>query len=154
MGTNRILLGNRSTGGYGLYVSKTGDNVIDTTNPLAFDSRTGTGWSIKQAGQFATSGAQNIAHNLGYNPLFAIRYCTSSELSSNVATKVFTPSYVHATERDDTVPFEPEFTFDGFGAYVHFNGTNNIRVTTVGSTTLYYSYIVFNEPDFTGGKGL
>ena len=28
---NRILMGNRSTGGYGLYVSKTGDNVLDTT---------------------------------------------------------------------------------------------------------------------------
>ena len=52
---NRILLGNRSTGGYGLYVSKTGDNVLDTTNPLAFDSRTGTGWAVKDYGQFIIS---------------------------------------------------------------------------------------------------
>ena len=36
---NRVLLGNRSAGGYGLYVSKSGNNVIDTANEnLLFQS--------------------------------------------------------------------------------------------------------------------
>ena len=30
---NRILAGNRSTGGHGLYVSRTGEDVTSTTNP-------------------------------------------------------------------------------------------------------------------------
>ena len=37
---NRVLLGNRATGGYGLYVSKTGSNVLTCSdNELIFDSR-------------------------------------------------------------------------------------------------------------------
>ena len=36
---NRVLLGNRATGGQGLYVSRAGDDVATTGNPLAFDSR-------------------------------------------------------------------------------------------------------------------
>ena len=52
---NRVLMGNRATGGYGLYVSKTGDDVLTTTNPMAFDSRTGTGWAVKDYGQFIIS---------------------------------------------------------------------------------------------------
>lgn len=36
---NRVLLGNRATGGYGLYVSKSGSNVLDATNAnLLFSS--------------------------------------------------------------------------------------------------------------------
>lgn len=153
MGTSRILIGNRSTGGYGLYVSKTGDEVTNTSNPLAFDSRTGTGWSIKQAGQFTVSGTQTISHNLGYNPLFAVRWCTSSQISSNVATKVYSPSYAHATERDESVPGELEIDFDSFGCFVRHGNTNSLIVSST-SGTLYVSYIIFNEPDFTGGKGL
>ena len=37
---NRVLLGNRSTGGYGLYVSKEGQNVLTCADKeLIFDSR-------------------------------------------------------------------------------------------------------------------
>ena len=65
---NRILIGNRATGGYGLYVSKTGEDVLTTTETLAFDSRTGTGWTVKkiQESSIAWNGADHdIAHNLG-----------------------------------------------------------------------------------------
>ena len=44
---NRVLVGNRSTGGYGLYVSKANSNVLDCDDKdLLFDSRekaSGTG---------------------------------------------------------------------------------------------------------------
>jgi len=153
MGTSRILIGNRSTGGYGLYVSKTGDEVTNTTNPLAFDSRTGTGWSIKQAGQFTVSGSQTINHGLGYTPLFAVRWCTSSQISSGVATKVYSPSYAYAVERDETVPGELEIEVGQFGCLVKHGDTNNLVIINL-TGTIYVSYIIFNEPDFTGGKGL
>ena len=86
---NRVLMGNRATGGYGLYVSKTGDDVLTTTNPMAFDSRTGTGWAVKDYGQFIISaGGADVTktHNLGYNPLVAIRWSTS--ITSGVSTLV------------------------------------------------------------------
>ena len=36
---NRVLLGNRSTGGYGLYISKAGSNVLNCDlNDLTFNS--------------------------------------------------------------------------------------------------------------------
>ena len=89
---NRVLMGNRATGGYGLYVSKTGDDVLTTTNPMAFDSRTGSGWAVKDYGQFIISaGGADVTktHNLGYNPLVAIRWSTS--ITGGVATTVFNP---------------------------------------------------------------
>ena len=48
----------------------------------------------------------NYHHGLGYNPLFAVRWCTSSQISSGVATKVYSPSYALAAERDASVPGE------------------------------------------------
>ena len=53
---NRVLLGNRSAGGYGLYVSKSGNNVIDTDNAnLLFNSSitdTSTGITSKNGQTF------------------------------------------------------------------------------------------------------
>lgn len=162
---NRILLGNRSTGGYGLYVSKTGDNVLDTTNPLAFDSRTGTGWAVKDYGQFIISaGGADVTktHNLGYNPLVAIRWSTS--ITSSVATLAFNPCESF-DEREREVDDQAHITETSSGlTWSHVN-TNSIIIknksgTVVnGSTTdtgddLYIAYIIFYEPDFTGGRGI
>ena len=74
---NRVLLGNRSTGGYGLYVSKEGQNVLTcASKELVFDSRahrTGlvyagaTGLNLNDsADNFLTTGSKA---NLGYPPL-------------------------------------------------------------------------------------
>ena len=75
---NRVLLGNRSTGGYGLYVSKANSNVLTCDRKeLLFDS------SQKRAGEVYAGGSQSsIAgnasqsflstgskDNLGYIPL-------------------------------------------------------------------------------------
>ena len=154
---NRVLLGNRATGGYGLYVSKTGENVLDTANAMAFDSRTGTGWTIQSWGQGTISTSQGneatvaLTHNLGYNPLFVVRWCTANEITSNVATKVFTPRFAHTVLT--TGGSEPEISDSGYGCSAHHHSTSTITVTAYG-VTIYYSYIIFNEPDFTGGLGL
>jgi len=54
---NRVLLGDRSVGGYGLYVSKSGNNVIDTDNAnLLFNSSiidSGAGIESKNGQTFA-----------------------------------------------------------------------------------------------------
>ena len=63
---NRVLLGNRATGGYGLYVSRAGDDVTTTGNPLAFDSRSACTLLVHSYGQgIATNGNQiNIGNSL------------------------------------------------------------------------------------------
>ena len=74
---NRILAGNRSTGGYGLYVSKAGSNVLTCDRKeLLFDSSQkragevyagGTQSSLSTSGQnFLTTGSKS---SLGYIPL-------------------------------------------------------------------------------------
>lgn len=157
---NRILVGNRSTGGYGLYVSKTGEDVLTTTEGLAFDSRAGNSTGIKTQGQGSTSTTATIVHGLSYDPLFAVRWCTSAELDgSNVATKVFDPRYQHMISV--TGGAEPDFSFTGYGCKA-FHATNasnqkELRISSAalgGSLTIYYAYIIFHEPDYTGGLGL
>ena len=162
---NRVLMGNRATGGYGLYVSKTGDDVLTTTNPMAFDSRTGTGWAVKDYGQFIISaGGADVTktHNLGYNPLVAIRWSTS--ITSGVSTLVFNPCESF-DERERESGGQANITETSSGlTWSHVNtnsiiiknksGTITNGVTTSTGDDLYIAYIIFFEPDFTGGRGI
>ena len=162
---NRVLMGNRATGGYGLYVSKTGDDVLTTTNPMAFDSRTGTGWAVKDYGQFIISaGGADVTktHNLGYNPLVAIRWSTS--ITSGVSTLVFNPC-ASFDEREREVGGQANIRETSSGlSWSHVNtnsiiiknqsGTIEDGVTTDTGDDLYIAYIIFFEPDFTGGRGI
>ena len=152
---NRVLLGNRSSGGYGLYVSKDGENVL-TADSLLFDSRTGTGWSIATYGEdsFDTwnEADHTITHNLGYKPLVAIRW--SHTITSGKSTEVYSPCWSeHMVEQN----FGPDRPYRGGLRWYH-SSTNAIVVqnmaTTYAQGLIYYGYIIFNEPDFTGGRGL
>jgi len=156
---NRILAGNRSTGGYGLYVSRTGEDVTSTTNALAFDSRAGNSPVIYDAGEGilgTTANAQaTITHNLGYTPLFAVRWCTQAEISGGVATKVFDPRYSHMVSI--TYPEGiAEIQLVPYGIFVTPSSSDLKirRFMLTGGDSVYYSYIIFNEPDYTGGLGL
>ena len=158
---NRILAGNRSTGGYGLYVSRTGEDVTSTTNALAFDSRAASSPVVHSAGDGTIAGSTNlgsatIAHNLGYIPLFAVRWCTQDELDgNNKATKVFDPRYSHMisiTEPEgiETLELVP------YGIFVTMGSTNLViqKFMKASSDDVNYAYIIFKEPDYTGGLGL
>ena len=58
---NRVLAGNRSTGGYGLYVSKANSNVLTCDRKeLLFDS------SQKRAGDVYAGGAQSSTSGQNY----------------------------------------------------------------------------------------
>tara|TARA_B100001778_G_C18558923_1_gene616802 strand:- start:877 stop:1383 length:507 start_codon:yes stop_codon:yes gene_type:complete len=88
---NRVLLGNRSTGGYGLYVSKEGQNVLTCADKeLIFDSRanrTGlvyagaTGLNLgDSADNFLTTGSKA---SLGYPPLVVVSEKNTGERYSS-----------------------------------------------------------------------
>ena len=56
---------------------------------------------------------------------------------------------------------EPDFSFTGYGckAFYATNASSQkcLRISSVapsGSLTIYYAYIIFHEPDYTGGLGL
>ena len=161
---NRILIGNRATGGQGLYVSQDGDNVLTTTNALQFDSRMAASAIVHSFAQGTIGGnsVADITHNLGYTPTFAFRWNYATELdSNNRATQVYSPCITDsATE---------EFGGDGFagsiqwGASAGHSSVNNIRITNFHQTTedfgshtatIYYAIVIFHQEDFTGGQGL
>ena len=109
---NRVLLGKRGSD-FGLFVSRSGQNVETSTDPLAFDSRAaetlivssfGQGILVPQV-QHRTTGNQltytfdsttynqhqaTITHNLGYIPCYAVRFCTANQISNSVATSSYT----------------------------------------------------------------
>ena len=74
---NRVLAGNRSTGGYGLYVSKANSNVLTCDRKdLLFDSSQKRAGEVYAGGNQGTigTGGQNIyttgsKDSLGYIPL-------------------------------------------------------------------------------------
>ncbi len=164
---NRVLIGNRATGGYGLYVSQSGENVLDTTNALQFDSRMGASTIVHSYGQGSIAGgasAHSITHSLGYNPLFAVRWSNPEDISSGVATKTYN---VADSEMTYTEYEEEEESASGgatWGCSVGHANTNTITIANLSSAsgdnssatlrTLYYAFVIFHETDFTGGRGL
>jgi len=75
---NRVLLGNRSTGGYGLYVSKANSNVLTCDRKeLLFDSSQKRGGEVYAGGSQSSIGGTSsqsflstgTKDNLGYIPL-------------------------------------------------------------------------------------
>ena len=160
---NRVLIGDRSTGGYGLYVSKNGEDVLTTTNSLQFDSRMGASAIVHSYGQGSISGNSNVTvtHNLGYNPTFAVRWSDSGDISGGVATKAYSPntsSSTFVTYEEEEVDEEGEVNW---GCEVSHINTNSIRITNesnndMGLTnrTIYYAIVIFHEADITGGQGL
>ena len=82
---NRVLMGNRSTGGYGLYVSKAGNNNVLSCDrkELLFDS------SQPRAGEIYAGGSQSSLGNSGQNFL-----TTSSKSSLG-----YIPMVVHSEDK-------------------------------------------------------
>ena len=169
---NRVLIGNRATGGQGIYVSQNGEDVLTTTNALQFDSRMGASVIVNSFAQGTITGnssgtaSADISHNLGYNPLFAVRWNTANEISGGVATKVYTPTastgeFIEMEDGGDEIESEGEINF---GMEVQHLNTNTIRIfnrfsvggdlDTLSVPTLYYAIVIFHEADFTGGIGL
>ena len=162
---NRVLLGKRGTSDFGLFVSRSGDDVLTTTNPLSFDSRAPTSLTVHSFGQgilvpsnltnsfggtlsytfegttyssSSTSGTTTITHNLGYVPAFAVRWCTGAEMGFRVgvgAIPAFGDEPSNALEIDGPTVTSGEDTYLDFG--VIFEGTGRTLKNTPRPVTVY-----------------
>ena len=103
----RLVLG-KAGSDYGLFVSKSGTDVVNDSGALTsgdnllFDSRVGIGsLPLKFHGQ-GTLGppatrtdtvkgdtSTTITHSLGYKPFVIVQWCFSTDVSSGVATKMY-----------------------------------------------------------------
>ena len=188
---NRVLVGKRGSE-FGLFVSRAGVDVTDTslTTPLSFDSRAATSLNVHSFGQGIltafndgngapqqsitfggvtyTSSTVTITHNLGFVPAFAVRWNRYSDLSSGLATKVYSPFVTNRQEEttegdDDEAETNPVSDADGGLDAVMSSTTlelenanrdyHNINSsTTVGdSAAICYAYVIFKEENFING---
>ena len=158
---NRVLLGNRSTGGYGLYVSKNGEDVLTTTNALQFDSRMGASFIIHSYGENSIAGggaAHTITHNLGYRPVVAIRW--SESITSGKATAVYNPAEQtmdYAEMDGDEEVGSGEATWGMTWEHISDNAFKISNASAADGDidsatlrTLYYAWVIFHE-DSLGG---
>tara|TARA_B110000858_G_scaffold195620_1_gene252447 strand:- start:257 stop:817 length:561 start_codon:yes stop_codon:yes gene_type:complete len=184
---NRVALGN-ANGEYGLYVSQKGDNVLNPSKQLSFDSRAFNGLSVHAFGEGtinAPSGGSTVRStsalgytNLGFSPLFALRYSFAGEISSGKATKVRSPSIFGGVEdvQDFNGQTEEETVYTetksggasataGASSIVirnHYGGKTVVvsqgsgpsQVTNQNAQAIKYAYIIFGVEDFTGGQGI
>ena len=99
----RILLG-KAGSDYGLFVSKSGTDVVNNSNVLTsgenllFDSRVGIGslplkfhgqGTISAPATVGTPATTTITHSLNYKPFVIVQWCFTTDLSSGVATKMY-----------------------------------------------------------------
>ena len=193
---NRVLLGKRGSD-HGLSVSRSGVDVTDTslTTPLSFDTNASASLLVHSFGQGVlvptdpanasytiggvtyTADSIEITHGLGYKPAFAVRWCTPRELSSGVATKVWTPFFQQTTdvvsEEDEELDTQEEIYegFMGLTARVLNSSPFKIEIqnqmglgesisslatsgTNADGAICLYSYVIFTEPNFTNGESL
>ena len=198
---NRVLLGKRGSD-FGLFVSRSGVDVTDTssTTPLSFDSQAASSLLVHSFGQGAlvplepanasytidgvtyTADTVNITHGLGYQPAFAVRWCTPRELTGSgtnadpyLATKVWTPFFQQTTtiidegeEEEESQEYEGTM---GLTAFAASSGNFEIEISnqmgisdTISSlktsgtdafgAICLYSYVIFTEPNFLNGESL
>ena len=198
---NRVLVGKRGSD-FGAFVSRSGVDVTDTssTTPLSFDSQAASSLLVHSFGQGAlvpiepantsytidgttfTSHNIVITHGLGYQPAFAVRWCTPRELTGSgtvadpyLATKVWTPFFQQTTtEVDDGDEEEEVQVYEGtmgltafaassgnFGIELenHMGISDTISSLKTSGTDAFgaiclYSYVIFTEPNFLNGESL
>jgi len=187
---NRVIVGKRGSK-HGVFVSKSGVDATasSSTTPLSFDSNAANGLNVHSFGQgvlvpsqpeslsFAFGGTTytadeiDITHSLGYIPAYAVRWTTLGNISSGLATKVWTPHYFEdVVERDEADGDDEEdiVTFtgtSGCSAYAHSNNVIRIRnemgnpdhtVNGVNNnlSMVFYSYVIFHTENFKNGESL
>lgn len=194
---NRVILGKRGgSSDYGLYVSRDGVNVADSTSttPLSFNADAANSLMVHSYGQgvlvpieptnasFAYGGVTytahdiEITHGLGFRPAYAVRWCRYPDISSGVATQVWSPSYreridfENCEEEEDGQEECDEYTrAGGIFAYANSNSPYKINIENMyfdddeftttsihsnGSSVVFYSYVIFNTEDFKNGESL
>jgi len=179
---NRVVLGARGSD-KGIFASQNAVDVTTGSGALAWDSRAVANLNVHLYGQGILAAEQEnhtysgttytndevtITHNLGYKPAFAVRWCTDAEISSGVATKVWSPN--EGWNYDEVVEGEEEeeetFSYEtAIGCETTLtNTTLKIRncsyseddgaAYTDYTYPMFYSYIIFTAENFLGGQSL
>jgi hypothetical protein len=139
----RLVLG-KAGSDYGLFVSKSGTDVVNDSGTLTngdnllFDSRVGIGsLPLKFHGQ-GTLGLPStrtdtlkgdtfttITHNLGYKPFVIVQWCFSTDVTSGVATKMYPAMHFYYDEYDYDIDGSREEEFNAeFKGGVWFEVSN------------------------------
>ena len=163
--TDRVLIGKRGTSDFGLFVSRSGQDVKTSTQPLGFDSRAAESLIVSSVAQgilvpnvLTTSGTQvsrsyngttynqhtaTVTHNLGYIPAYALRWCTFNQISSGVATETYPPFHYYNEV--------PEITEEEEGEEEVFPGSSGESGLLVTSTTThaipFKNMVIMNHDD-------
>ena len=136
---NRILIGNRATGGYGLYVSKAGSDVLTCApKDLLFDSRQGVGSGLVYAGgqlgsltasagkNFLTTGSKQ---GLGYIPLVitaeAIGGVWAESGGGGVSSEAWDQSRVDIFATTATHIYPMQYDANGGGSHARRTSSGN-----------------------------
>ena len=169
---NRVLLGTRGSD-KGLFVSRSGQNVATSTEPLAFDSRAAESLIVHSFGQgilvpqvqHLTSGAQltytfnsqtystvetTITHNLGYVPAFAVRFTHGSDLNNGLANSSLVPfSY---TEGNDDYVETDQFEEGDEIEYPQTSASSGMTVSNVTTSSFKLRNTANRQYNNTNGK--
>lgn len=169
---NRVLLGARGSD-KGLFVSRSGQNVITSTEPLGFDSRAAESLIVHSYGQgilvpqvqHTTTGNQltytfnsqtysavetTITHNMGYIPAFAVRFTHGSNLQNGFAHSSFTP-FSYTAGNDDYVETDQEEEGDEI-EYPQTSATSGMTVSNVTTSSFKLRNTANRQFDNTDGK--
>ena len=179
---NRVILRARGSD-KGVFVSQNAVDVTTGSGALAWDARAVANLNVHLYGQgilaaeqenFTYSGTTytsdevTITHSLGYKPAFAVRWCTDAEISSGVATKVWSPNESWYYEQIDLGEEEEEEILEyetAIGCRTTLT-TSTLKIENASfsseDTTAYtnyvypmfYSYVIFTAENFLGGQSL
>ena len=110
-----------------------------------------------------------ISHGLGYRPAFAVRWCYPADLDgNNIATRMYNPSKWLGA-KVDIIGFSVEIWHGNGGVTAtssasspynitisnYEGGTyNNSAASNLGTSAIYYAYVIFAQKDYTGGESL
>jgi len=154
---NRVLLGNRSTGGYGLYVSKDGSDVTSCAKKdLLFDStsvRSGlvyagaTGLTLNDsADNFLTTGSKT---SLGYIPLvISVEKNMGARFESDGSESVDIDEIsLWKTTTSTYTPCTAETLGSGGNGYIGpQNGRSYNQISSTNENAINVSYFVLRIP--------
>ena len=164
--TDRVLVGKRGTSDFGLFVSRSGQDVKASTEPLGFDSRAAESLIVSSVAQgilvpnvITTSGTQvsrtyngttynqhtaTVTHNLGYIPAYALRWCTFNQISSGVATETYPPFHYYAEVPEITEEGDEEGEEE---TYPGSSGESGLLVTSTTTTAISFKNMVIQDHD-------
>jgi hypothetical protein len=172
---NRVLIGKRGSE-HGLFISQTGQDVLTASN-LSFDSTAGpsifvagASTALKGEGSLAAPSSYSgttsttVSHGLGYVPAYAVRWCYPADLSSGVAVRMYNPSETNIQNIEYSgEEYNEEDEYNAYGGVNSSCSSTTLTITnfesgineqTSTASIIYYAYVIFTAPDFTGGHSL